>query len=192
MHDERVVALTKAFESSVEEGEKVLAADPESLNLQTSLGETSLHLMCFGNSVGAIRELIARGATVNTVSCAGSTPLSDAASLGHAELVQVLLDAGALISVEGQQDPTLHQAVRSGSVQIVQKLLDAGANVNEQGPLSESPLHIAAEDDRAEIARLLLSRGADASLRRVFDETALEVAVQSGSQSCIDVLSPRH
>lgn len=83
---------------------------------------------------------------MNTVNDVGTTPLSDAVSLGYAELTGFLLQSGAALKVEGQQDPTLHEAVLGGSLEIVTLILDAGADVNEQAALSETPLHLAAHE----------------------------------------------
>ncbi|CAM4007678.1 ankyrin repeat domain-containing protein [Roseateles saccharophilus] len=192
MNDERVVQLIQAFFSSLSEGVALLVADPGVVAARTSLGETALHYLCVENQVEAVRELMRRGAAVDTVNEVGSTPLSDACSLGYLDLVQTLLEAGASLWLEGQHDPTLHQAVRGANVEIVKLILDAGASVNEQADLSETALHIAVEDDHLEIAELLLSRRADPDLKRIFDETALDVAERHASTRCMALLSTKH
>lgn len=192
MDDERVVRLIQAFFSSIAEGVAQVVADPGAIHEKTSLGETALHYLSVENQLDAVRELTRRGATVDTVNEVGSTPLSDACSLGYLDLVRLLLEHGAALWLEGQHDPTLHQAVRGGNVEIVRLILDAGANVNEQADLAEAPLHLAVEDDKVEIAALLMSRGADPHLKRIFDESALDVAEQHGSTNCLALLSTRH
>lgn len=193
MSDERVVRLVQAFDSSLDEGIALVVADPEVIHLRTSLGETPLHLLCLGSEIEAIRELIRRGAEVNTVNDCGSTPLSDAALTGRVDVVRLLLQSGASLWLDGQHDLTLHEAVRGGDFEAVKVIVEAGADVNEQADaLSETALHIAVEDDKYEIAQLLLSRGADPLLRRLFDETALDVAREHASERCLALLSIKH
>lgn len=192
MTDDRVMGLLYAFDDSVGAGMAALRRNPDLLHARTSLGETPLHFLCVENRLDALRELVHSGAAVDTVNDLGTTPLSDAASLGYAELVEFLLASGASLRLEGQVDPVLHGAVRGGHIKVVEQLLAAGSLVNEQDDLWATPLHLAVEDDRVEIASLLLAHGADPSIRRIFDETALDVARESGSELCVALLSPRH
>jgi ankyrin repeat protein len=192
MDDERVIDLIHAFESSIQEGLALIAQDPGLVHARTSLGETPLHFLCVENRIAPVRELIKHGAIIDTVNDCGTTPLSDAASLGYAELVAFLLEHGAALKLKGQHDPTLHQAVHGGNLEVVKLILNAGADVNEQGGLSESPLHVAVEDDRLEIAKLLLAHGANPALKQIFDESALDAAERAGSESCVALLSSKH
>jgi ankyrin repeat protein len=192
MNDEQIVQLIVVFQSSVDEGRMLLEANPDLIEARTSLGETPLHFLCVENHIDAVRELVRLGAAVNTVNDVATTPLTDAASLGYVELVRFLLEAGASLWLEGQRDPTLHEAVRGGSVEIVKLLLDARAPVDEQDDLSETPLHVAVADDRVEIASLLLSHGANPVRKGIFDRTALEIAREAGSEMCIALLSSKH
>lgn len=192
MNDERVVQLVKAFDTSLEAGRAQLITDPTSLNLRSSLGETPLHLACFGTPVEGVRELILAGAELDTLSDCGSTPLSDSALVGRLDVVKLLLQSGAALAVEGQFDATLLQAVRGKSMEIVQRLLEAGADVNgQQTDFSETALHVAAELDLVEIAEVLLAYGANANTKSYY-ETALEVAVRLNNERCIALLSSRH
>lgn len=192
MNDERVVQLVTAFDISLDVGRAQLAADPTSLNLRNSLGETPLHLACFKTPVEAVRELILAGAELDTLSDCGSTPLSDSALVGRLDVVKLLLHSGAAPAVAGQLDPTLLQAVRGKNVEIVRALLQAGSDVNErQTNFSETALHVAAELDLVDIAEVLLAHGADRNATSYY-ETALESAVRSNSERCVALLSSKH
>lgn len=189
MSGEGAYKLIAAFFSGVTDGIAMAAADPTLVHQRTALGETPLHYLCVENQLEAVQALAKRGAAINVVNDVGSTPLSDAASLGYAEMVRLLLTSGANLRVNGQSEPTLHQAVRSGDLETVRIVLDAGADVNERADLAETALHLAAEGDYVDIAQLLLTRGADQLLQRIFEETALDVAIRNNSQQCIALLS---
>jgi ankyrin repeat protein len=192
MDDPGVVGLVDAFEHSIDAGIAVALREPRLIRERTSLGETALHLIALGDRPDACRALVKLGADVDALCDACETPLSLAVSIGRADTVRTLLEAGASVRVVGQLEPLLHKAVRSGNVVVVQAVLDAGCDVNEQGDFGESPLHVAADDDLAEIATLLLSRGADPLLESTFGGTALQMAVRSGSSRCIALLSSSH
>lgn len=192
MNDQGVVALVEAYERSLLEGNKLAVECPQLVFERTSLGETALQLLILGRSLDAVREIIKKGADVNTLSELGTTPLSDAASVGSHEIVAILLQSSASVTVEGLFNPLLHQAVLGGSTEVVQLLLDAGTEIDQKDNLSASALHTAVEDDKVEIVKLLLSRGANPLLMRIFDETALDVALKVGNSECIALLSTKH
>lgn len=180
--------IAAAFESSAALM-ALLNAEPQLIAERTGLGETPLHYLAVENQLDAVRLLIARGASVNTVNECHSTPLSDAASLGYEEMVALLLDSGADLRWSGQNEPLLIGAVCHGSLQVVQRLLAAGASPNDGDSMGRTALHAAAEKDDFEAAlRLLLDAGADASKEDLFGETPMDVAERCGSSRCADVL----
>jgi len=192
MDDAGVVGLVDAYEHSVEAGVGVAMREPRLIHERTSLGETALHLLVMGNSVDAIRSIAKLGADLGAICHAGETPLSLAASIGSADVVRVLLAAGAQVAPPGQLEPTLHKAVRSGNVEAVQLLLDAGAAINEQADFAEARGHIAAEEGHLAVLQLLLSRGANDFLESTYGGTALETAQSAGKEACVALLTPKH
>ena len=181
--------LVQAFFSSIDEGRKLLVKEPALIEARDGLGETALHYLAVENQIAAVKVLIASGAKFNTLSDVGGTPLSEAASLGYVELVTYLLSMGAQIRVDGQDESTIHQAVRSGKPEMVKLILEAGADANEVGALEDTPLHVAAEEDNnADIVRLLVAAGANVQAKRTFDETPLEVARRNGADRTAEEL----
>ena len=83
--------LIDAFFESVDEGLRLLKAEPDLISVRDGLGETPLHYLAVENQLSAVRALVEHGAEVNTLNECGGTPLSEAASLGHVELVKYLL-----------------------------------------------------------------------------------------------------
>lgn len=171
----------------------LLDAEPHLMAERTGLGETPLHYLAVENQLEAVKLLIARGASVNTVNECSSTPLSDAASLGYEEMVGLLLEHGADLRAQGQCEPVLHGAVGHGTLAVVQRLLIAGASPDELDDMGRTALHIAAESDDGEaMLQSLLDAGADPSRRDLFGDAPLDVAIRSGSSRCIDLLQARN
>jgi ankyrin repeat protein len=189
MSDDRAHRVIAAAFESPDTMEALLRLEPNLIEARTGLSETPLHFLAVENQLRAVILLSELGAEINTLNSCGGTPLSEAASLGYEEMVEYLLSRGACISLPGQREPTLVDAVRSASVRVVQLLLDAGAPIDEQNDLRETALHVAAEEDcRVAVLELLLSRGANACIRRIFGETPLDVALAADAQAYIAVL----
>ena len=91
----------------------------------------------------------------------GYTPLHWAASEGHTEIAQALLDNGADIEARGSSGYTpLHWAAQNGQTEIAQALITARADVNARDRSGVTPLHWAAQKGHTEIAALLHNAGA--------------------------------
>ncbi len=181
-NNDKAHSLIRAFFSSVGAGRAALNADPSLINERSGLGETVLHYLAVENQLDAVKFLVEeKKADVNSLNDFGDSPLSEAAELGHVELVKYLLQKGAKLKFKGQK-VVLHGAVRGGNAEIVKILLAAGADVNEVGDLKDTALHVAAEwNEDDEITKLLLEAGADINARRIFDKTPLDVAEYNGA-----------
>ena len=142
-------------------------------------GETALMTAARVGALGAVKSLLARGATVDRKDDRrGQTALMWAAAEGHAEVVAVLVEVGAELRTRLASGFTpLLFAVREGHVDVVRALLKAGADVNETVPVEgrrrgyggrlppagATPLLVAVMNGHFELAAALLDAGADPS-----------------------------
>src|SRR6266581_4878623 len=103
-----------------------------------------------------MKVLLANGADVNAKppSRFQNTAVDSAVSGDHAEVVRILLAAGADPNIRSEANyTTLHKAAAHGNLDIVRMLLDGGADPN-------TPLDDAREKGHQAIAELLKERGA--------------------------------
>ncbi len=73
-------------------------------------------------------------------------PLTAAVTLGDANMVDLLLEAGALVNAKGEGGTTaLYQAAVTDGPELAQRLIDAGANMAAKTSRGDTPLHYFAE-----------------------------------------------
>jgi uncharacterized protein len=154
--------------------------------------------------VAQVRSLLAAGADVNEKVrgatdpiYSGDYPLNIAAVFGPAEMVSLLLEAGAKLEQPGRDGSyPLHNAVRSGGREIVALLIQRGAVVDAMDRLGSygSPLFIfaATAGSDIEIARMLLAAGADPNLENDDGDQPLHYAAISGNVELGKLLIAAH
>lgn len=142
-----------------------------------------------GNA-SSVRDLLAKGASVNFQDYLGETALTRAARNGHLDVVKVLLASGARV------DPAIRHggwtplmiATQAGHGRVVNALLQAGADVNHQGGAGYSALMLAAADGTDLIVRLLLDHQATIDQQNALGETALFFAARAGHAEVVGLL----
>lgn len=106
-------------------------------------------------------------------------PLHAAAGSGNAEVVQMLLDAGAEVNARSQRNNTaLHVAAGRGHSEVVALLLAHGADVNAESRHGIRPLTHAGN---ADVALLLVDAGADPLFVQRNGNSAVAAAAASGN-----------
>ena len=105
----------------------------------------------------AVRSLLKHGADVNAAQGDGMTALHWAVYKDDAEMVQMLLSAGANVAATTRINKMtpLFWAAQNGSAQIVDMLLKAGANPNAALTTGATPLMYAAKAGNAEAEALV-------------------------------------
>lgn len=154
---------------------------------ETPLMKASAH-----GQVGAMRQLLTRGAAVDTRNGVGLTALMLAAWSGQEAAVVVLLDAGADQNVRSRIGETaLIQAVWSGNLPTMRALVTRGAKVNLMDSYGGTALQLAAGLGNEAAAQLLLGAGADVGARRngPINYAALHYAAWSGNGRLFDFCS---
>jgi ankyrin repeat protein len=161
------------------------------------------------NAAAAAGDLLARGADPNVGGPENWTCLSVACSHGDAELVRVLLEAGAepndndslyhsvepadpsctlLLLEHGAEVPgtnALAHALDYDRIDRVRLLLDHGADPNERAPIH----HAILRGRSPEVIRLLVERGADLAHRDRHGLTAYQQAVRRGRRELAEALA---
>ena len=129
-------------------------------------GTSALHQAVLSGDRAATERQIRVGADVNVANRYGVTPLSLAAQRGHADLIDLLLKAGASVKTAEAKLPEgqtlLMLAARTGNVALLKSLIAAGSNVNARETRTGTTAAVwAATSNRADAIRLLAEAGAD-------------------------------
>ena len=84
----------------------ILGQGPQ-VNQQDKFGRTALHLACTSGNIPAFDLLMQRGdIQINAQTIGGETPLMKAATMGHREVIEKLLSAGANASLQSNNGLT--------------------------------------------------------------------------------------
>lgn len=156
---EFVAAARRGDENAVR---KSLDTDPDLVRATDVLGMTALDWAATHEHWHIFRQLLAKGAPVDNVGFDGGTVLHRVCHFDRPDMVQLLLDAGADISVQNQWGRTpLHVAARRGSREVAALLLARGADPDAATREGWTTLHVAYRAGQPELVELLLSAGAD-------------------------------
>jgi uncharacterized protein len=120
----------------------------------------------------------------------GFTPLIISAYSNQPEIVKILLQHGADISIaDAAGNTALMGGAFKGYIDIVKTLLQHGADVNQQNGQQATALTFAATFGQIEIATLLLEKGAVINVPDNRGKTPLDHAVIQENKAMIELLS---
>ena len=133
---------------------EMIAKHPKTqLNVRNSHSETALMLVSLKGHTQLAKLLVSRQADINHP---GWTPLHYAATGGHVEIIQLLLDESAYIDAESPNGSTpLMMAARYGNAKSVQLLLNEGADFEVKNQLGLTALDFAIQGKRPDAIKLI-------------------------------------
>ena len=179
----------------------------------------SIHIAARAGHIEAVKRHLA-GANVNAkATTAGDridwTPLHEAATEAHKEVVELLIASGAdanakdyggdtpldvaeddeiitLLRKHGGKHGTIHGAARGGDIEAVKEFLATGTDVNAKASWTDridwTPLHEAASIGHKEIVELLIAEGADVNEKNNKGITPLDDAISNRRTEIINLL----
>ena len=123
------------------------------VEFRTAKDESPLMLVALKGHVELAKKLVDRGADVNKT---GWTPLHYAATGGHLDVMNLLLEHHAYIDAESPNKTTpLMMAAQYGSAQAVKLLLEAGADATLRNQLGLTAIDFANKGGRSDSAELI-------------------------------------
>lgn len=121
----------------------------------------------------------------------GKTALQVSSHQGHREIVELLLQCGAIVDAQDDDgDTALHYAAFGNQPAIMEILLKAGANINAVNRAKCTALHVAVNKQHTNCIRVLLKFRSilNINIQDTFGDTALHDAIGKDSVEIIDLL----
>ncbi len=218
----KAYALSEAiFNDDIEAVRGLLAQESPGLDVKVKGGYAALDYAVMyvqPNSLEIIQLLLTEGASPNSFSSTGGTPLHYVAARNFTDRGRLLLEHGAQVDSRSKPDKTLGEAMREsetqkalpsdlravnrlvgytplykavayGSTDMITLLLDNGADINARSNVGLTPLHEAAFSSKLRSLKLLLEAGADVSARSESGLTSLHVAAVRSKLTSADEIN---
>ncbi|GMH36921.1 hypothetical protein BSKO_04794 [Bryopsis sp. KO-2023] len=149
--------------------------------------DKDLYLAALYGEADNVKGLLLKGADVSST-FEGFFPLHAAAREGHAETVETLIEAGAMIDAQDDTGLTpLSLAAWHGHLNVVKALIEAGAAVDSKDENGRTPLMHGTYLNRIEVVEFLLESGADLDAQNNKGTTPLYFAAQQGHLDVVKV-----
>jgi len=156
-----------------------------------SNGKTSLTIASEWGHTGAVKVLLAAGASVKRTGNNGRTALMCACRNGHRDVAGLLLGRGADVGQARPDGWTAMMYASDGHRDVVELLLDRGADVGQAKPDGGTVLMLACYNGHRDVVELILDRGADVGQARKDGVTALMLACHAGHRDVAELLLDR-
>jgi len=153
---------------------RLLIAHPQDLNAEGGKWGAPLNAALGKGHLDIAMFLLGRGADGENGGEMDQTALYIASSRGYPDLVQSLIDFGAVLNVkcrdrtnawDGVTWTPLHAAIHNDHRDVALLLLEGGANTETRCSRDKTALYMASSRGCADIVRQLISRGADPNVK---------------------------
>lgn len=140
-----------------------------------------------GGDIELIKSLIGQGVDINAKDNKNEwTALHIASSFGHLNVVEYLVEQGALIDlVDYQEFTSLLHAALSGKILILEYLINQGANINSIDNMGRSALHLAALTGELDVVSYLVEKGLDVKAKNIEGKTPLDKATENDREDVV-------
>lgn len=146
------------------------------------------------NDVAAVKKLIAQGVNVSELDASHDAPLVMAAYLGHAEIVALLLEAGADVTAvdPGMKATALHAAAYAGRTEAAKLLIQYHVEIDRQGPNNGyTALHDAIWQNNIDTAEVIINAGANLTLKSHSGQTPLDFARSKNRREIVALIEKK-
>lgn len=155
---------------------------------------TALMTAVKNNDVAGVRDLIKQGINVNELDANNDAPLIIAAYKGYTDIVKLLLEAGADVTVvdPGMKATALHAAAYAGRAEAAQLLIEHHIDIDKQGPYNGyTALHDAVWQNNIDTAKIIIEAGADLTIQSHSGETPLEFAKSRNHREIVALIEQK-
>lgn len=150
-------------------------------------GYNAMHSAVLLGKVEVVKLLLAHKQLLDSKTKEGMTPLYIAANLGHVEICEILLKAGA--NFQNDDLNVMHSTAYNGKAEIVKLLAVYKQLLDSRTKEGTTPLIFAAKQGHAEICEILLKAGADPLATDNESFNVLHLAVKHEKSKIIEQLS---
>ncbi|XP_017781821.1 PREDICTED: ankyrin repeat domain-containing protein 17-like isoform X2 [Nicrophorus vespilloides] len=188
---EKTLSLVEACTDGDVGTVRKLLTEGRSVHETSEDGESLLSLACSAGYYELAQVLLAMHANVEDRGIKGEcTPLMEAASAGHLDIVKLLVAHGADVNAQSTSGNTpLMYGCAGGHQDVVRFLLGNGASVEDHNENGHTPLMEAASAGHVGLAMILLENGAGINTHsNEFKESALTLACYKGHLEMVKFL----
>jgi ankyrin repeat protein len=159
------------------------------VNMETSGGNSPLHIIASTNKLEIANLLIANKANINAQNNSGDTPLYTALKWANMDTILLLLACDINPKIENHYGNTLlHVALLKNDIVLFDTLIKKGYDINHKNKNGTSPLHMALTNCQWDVAQFLIENGADINAKSLYDNTPLHMIIEYGDLSIIKSL----